>query len=216
MGFSVSYFSASFYQSSWFARWNHILQLHFSMSTSCPTKSNFWTGTVDFVCILGQVQGRFVAFRFRDLFFFLHCLFPFGFGAAFFVSLIYLQTTCSATASLFPNPYVFYYLVVSYVFSPFVSARLAYKPSAESTAGWFGVRGKHYWLADKPSQIQTVTGCRTGWLLTQFLLLNWHAFYSLQGVSFQRSRLWDSKVQFPRSQSTASFTSNLSDREPKL
>jgi len=158
MGFSVSYFSASFYRSSWFARWNHILWLHFSMSTSCPTKSNFWTGTVDFVCILGQVQGRFVAFRFRDLFFFLHCLFPFGFGAAFFVSLIYLQTTCSATASLFPNPYVFCYLVVSYVLS------------------------------------------------TQFLLLNWHAFYSLQGASLQRSRLWDSKVQFPRSQSTASFT----------
>jgi len=46
------------------------------------------------------------------------------------------------------------------VYSLFVSAGLAYKPSAESTAGWFGVRGKHCWLADKPSQ--AVTGCRTG------------------------------------------------------
>jgi len=50
------------------------------------------------------------------------------------------------------------------IFSLFVSARLAYKPSAESTAGWFGVRGKHYWLADKPSQIQEAAEQADGFL----------------------------------------------------
>ena len=48
--------------------------------------------------------------------------------------------------------------------SLFVLAGLAYKPWTESTAGWFGLREKHYWLAYKPSQIQAVTGYRTGQL----------------------------------------------------
>jgi len=42
------------------------------------------------------------------------------------------------------------------IYSLFVSAELAYKLLAESTAGWFGVREKYCWLANKPSQIQTV------------------------------------------------------------
>ena len=57
---------------------------------------------------------------------------------------------------------LYYPTMLICLLSLFVSTGLAYKPWAESTAGWFGVREKHYWLADKPSQIRAVTGCRTG------------------------------------------------------
>jgi len=52
---------------------------------------------------------------------------------------------------------LYYPTMLICLLSLFVSAGLAYKPWAESTAGWFGVREKHYWLADKSrliSQIQ--------------------------------------------------------------
>jgi len=40
--------------------------------------------------------------------------------------------------------------------SLFVSTGLTYKSWTESATDWFDMREKHYWLADKPSQIQAV------------------------------------------------------------
>lgn len=49
---SVSHFSTSFFQSPWFARWNHILLLHFPISTGYfPKLPDFQDGII-FCCFI--------------------------------------------------------------------------------------------------------------------------------------------------------------------